>query len=230
MRPNVLESCDRVTGYIDFMDPTKAILVLLLAFVPVVHGGAIAEGKVNLSAVPKFQGPPPNARLKQKYTIGPTEAPTAIVYLEGAFQASTNKKAKVEQRQYQFVPLLLAIEKGTAVDFPNEDDAYHNVFSLSKKKRFDLGRYKKGEKSPTLTFDQPGVIRLYCEIFEHMRGTILVLDTPHFSRTDNDGNYRLENLPAGSYKLKAWLGERIVWERPVILKDGETLKVDFQEE
>jgi plastocyanin len=202
-------------------------ILLCLALVPALHAAATIEGKVNLAGVKKASGPPSTARYQNKPPIGPPEPRSAVVYLEGVFEPSTNKIAKLEQRHYQFAPGLLAIQKGTTVEFPNQDDEYHNVFSFSKPRRFDLGKYRKEEKPASQTFNESGVVRLFCEIHEHMRGTILVLDTPHFARTDKEGNYRLENLPSGSYKLKAWLDEQVIWERPVELKDGQSLKVDF---
>ena len=133
----------------------------------------------------------------------------------------------MEQRHFQFAPGILPIRTGTVVEFPNLDDGYHNVFSYSKPKRFDLGRYRKDEKPPSLVFDKPGVVKLFCEIHEHMRGTILVLDTPFFTKTDTAGGYRLEHLPGGKYTLKAWLDEKTVWEQPVELSDSDRLRVDF---
>jgi hypothetical protein len=100
------------------------------------------------------------------------------------------------------------------------------VFSLSGAKRFDLGKYRKDELPATQRFDQAGVVKLFCDIHSHMRGTILVLETPHFVKTEKDGSYRLNNLPTGSYTLKAWVNEK-VFEKAVVLKDGETLKVEF---
>jgi plastocyanin len=191
------------------------------------RAAAVIEGQVNLASAPKTPTPSPTARYQNKAPVGPPPARTAVVYLEGNFAPATNKPASLEQRQFQFSQSLLPVQKGTTVEFPNFDADYHSVFSLSKSKRFDLGQYRKDEKPATQTFNQAGVIRLFCEIHEHMRATILVLDTPHFVTTDKEGNYRLENLPAGSYKLKAWLDEKIIWEKPVELKDGQTLKVDF---
>ncbi len=125
------------------------------------------------------------------------------------------------QHHAQFAPGVLPIQVGTTVEFPNLDDFYHNVFSYSKPKHFDLGRYRKDEQPATQLFDKPGVVTLHCEIHEFMRGTILVLDTPHFVRTDAAGRYRLSGLPAGHYLLKAWLNEKTTLEQPVDLPAHE---------
>ena len=133
------------------------------------------------------------------------------------------------QKNYEFATPLLPIQVGTTVEFPNEDDAYHNIFSYSKSKTFDLGRYKGDEKPiPSQLFDKPGVVVLHCDIHEYMRAIILVLETPHFVRTDLDGKYRLGNLPAGHYKLKAWLDSKTTKEQEVDLKPGATLEVNFE--
>jgi plastocyanin len=204
------------------------VCVLICIFAMYARAGASVEGSVQL---PKTRAPLPAAKYKDKIEVGTPDGPAAVVYLEGHFPASsaTNSAAKVrlEQKRYQFAPGILAIQKGTAVEFPNLDDGYHNVFSYSKPKRFDLGRYRKDEQPPALVFDKAGVIKLYCEIHEHMRGTIVVLDTPHFVKTDATGKYRLENLPPGKHALKVWVDEKRTWEKAVHLVDGETLKVDF---
>ena len=107
---------------------------------------------------------------------------------------------------------------------------YHNVFSYSKTKRFDLGRYRKDEKPGSVLFDKPGTVTVHCDIHDRMRGTVLVLETPFFVKTDSQGHYRLEHLPVGSYSLKAWVTERDIREHPVELKNGAgVLHVDFPE-
>ncbi len=119
------------------------------------------------------------------------------------------------------------MEVGTKVEFPNLDDTYHSVFSYSPAKRFDLGRYPTGEKpAPFLIFDRPGLVTLHCDIHEHMRGLILVLDSPYFTITDAAGHYRLTNLPAGHFVVKAWIDSETTRERPVDLKSGAVLHVD----
>jgi plastocyanin len=156
--------------------------------------------------------------------------PIAIVYLEGSFPKAASLPTKqVSQKDMAFIPGLLAVRVGTKVEFPNLDhDTYHNIFSYSPAKRFDLGRYRPEEKPvPFQIFDAPGLVTLRCDIHEHMRGAILVLNTPHFVLTDSEGRFRLNGLPSGRYILKAWVSSKTTHERPVELKSGSTLHVDF---
>jgi plastocyanin len=160
---------------------------------------------------------------------GPPDPPMAVVYLEGNFPSvsSPARGVSMAQKNINFDPGLLAIRVGTTVDFPNMDDTYHNVFSYSKTKRFDLGRYRKDETPASILFDKAGVVTLHCEVHGSMRGTILVLDTPYFQKTDPQGVYRLHELPAGHYRLKAWVSEGDVRSHEVDLKPGTAMHVDF---
>jgi plastocyanin len=204
-------------------------LVAALACLPApARGAATVEGTVTLPQRPPPPAPNPRYQVKTAGIIGRPDPPAAVVYLEiGARAIATPKRAEMGQHHYQFAPGLLPIERGATVAFPNFDDEYHSVFSYSKPKRFDLGRYHKDEQPAELVFDQPGLVKLFCEIHDHMRGTILVLETPYFQKTAPDGRYRLEGLPAGRHVLKAWVDESTVWERPVDLVEGKTLRVDL---
>ena|SRR5215472_3792635 len=191
---------------------------------------ASIEGKVILPDPEVSTGPPPRY-AGQVGQIAPADPPVAVVYLEGRFPVTATNSAagtnEVWQRGMQFRPAVLPVRVGTAVAFPNGDDFYHNVFSYSKPKRFDLGRYRKEDKPAIQVFDKPGIVKLYCEIHQHMRGVIVVLDTPYFTRTETNGNYRLSDLPPGKYILKAWADEQRTAEKSVELVPGETLHVDF---
>jgi plastocyanin len=141
---------------------------------------------------------------------GPRDMPDtqrAIVYLEtapaAALEARDPGRARMDQRNETFLPHVLAVDTGTLVDFPNNDSTYHNVFSLSKPKRFDLGRYARG-KSKAVRFDRPGIVRVFCEIHSHMSAFVLVFSHPFYSTTDTDGRYRIDNIPTGSYTVAAW--------------------------
>jgi plastocyanin len=191
--------------------------------------GGVIEGRVEL---PKSHAAPVQAKRYEIVTKGgvlSTQPPLAVVYLEGAFPERTSLPTKqVAQKDLTFVPALLPIRIGTKVEFPNLDDTYHNIFSYSPAKRFDLGRYRPDERPvPAQVFDKPGLVTLRCDIHEHMRGLILVLSTPYFVMTDMDGHFRLNGVPAGRYTLKAWIDSRTTREKPVELSNGQTLRVDF---
>ena len=205
-------------------------LSAILSAIPasLLAGGAV-EGRVEL---PKSRSAPVQAKryeIVTKAGVLSTQPPLAVVYLDGNFPRPASLPTKeVAQKNLTFVPALLPIEVGTKVEFPNLDDQYHNIFSYSPVKRFDLGRYRPEERPiPSVTFDQPGLVTLRCDIHEHMRGLILVLNTPYFVMTDTAGRFRLDKLPAGHYTLKAWVDSRTTREKPIDLKGGETLHVDL---
>jgi plastocyanin len=190
---------------------------------------AVLEGRVEL---PKSHSAPVQAKRYEIVTKGgvlSTQPPLAVVYLEGVFPRRASLPVKqVTQKDLTFIPSLLPIQVGTKVEFPSLDDTYHNIFSYSPAKRFDLGRYLPDERPiPAVVFDKPGLVTLRCDIHEHMRGLILVLNTPYFVLTDPDGHFRLGGLPAGRYTLKVWINSRTTREKPVELRSGQNLHVDF---
>ncbi|MDX1952840.1 MAG: carboxypeptidase regulatory-like domain-containing protein [Verrucomicrobiota bacterium] len=210
---------------------TSFLLMMLVSVMTAANaiGGAAIEGKVDLTEAEKAASIARSRyQVKAAGTVRPAEPVVAVVYLEGKFPESTeNVTVQMGQRGYQFTTGVLPIRVGTTVEFPNFDDDYHNVFSYSKSKRFDLGRYRKDEKPASQKFDKAGLVKLYCEIHEHMRANILVLETPYFTRTDTNGTFKLEGLPAGEFKLKAWVDEKLSYEKQVTLVDGKTVTVSF---
>ena len=154
----------------------------------------------------------------------------AVVYLEsaprGAFEVNEVDRAIMDQRNETFVPHVLAVTTGTTVDFPNSDTFYHNVFSLSKTQRFDLGRYAAG-RSRSVRFDRPGIVRVFCDIHSHMNAFILVFSHPFFAMTDADGRYRIENVPPGTYNVVAWNEGMSSDPRPATVPDGGIAELDF---
>jgi plastocyanin len=140
------------------------------------------------------------------------DLPRAIVFLESPDVPETSVlrnqplqpgRARMDQRNETFVPHVLAIDVGTRVDFPNNDLTFHNVFSLSKVRRFDLGRYGRNQ-SKTVRFDKPGVVRVFCDIHSHMNAFVVVFNHGYHALTDDDGRYRIDNIPAGTYGVTAW--------------------------
>jgi plastocyanin len=208
----------------------KTLLAFLFA-VTLAHGVAngVIEGRVQL---PATRTTPVVAKRYEIVAKGGVLAPYpsfAIVWLEGSFPKPAELPVQqMAQKDLTFATPLLPVRLGTKVEFPNLDDTHHNIFSFSPVKRFDLGRYTKVTRPvPAQIFDQAGLVTLRCDIHEHMRGLILVLDTPYFVKTDNEGRYRLSGLPAGSYKLKAWISSKTTFEHPVEVKSGSILHVDF---
>lgn len=211
----------------NFRPPIFAALMLALA------GSAFAEAVVEgVVELPKTKTAPVMTKRYEIVTKGgvvATSPPLAVVWLEGNFPKPAVPVVKqLPQKDFAFVPALVAVQTGTKIEFPNFDDTYHNIFSYSPAKRFDLGRYRPDEKPvPSQVFDTPGLVTLRCDIHEHMRGLILVLDSPHFVVTDAQGRFRLSGLPAGRYTLKAWLSSKTTIEKPVELANGATLHVAF---
>jgi len=210
----------------------RAILLCLALFLAIPRAAraqAVVEGRVEL---PKSQAAAiANKRYEvvSKAGVIALDPAVAVVYLEGSFPSPPSPpRAQMAQKDLAFVTPLLPVRVGTIVEFPNLDDTYHDIFSYSKPKRFDIGRYRSDERPiPSEVFDQPGLVALHCDIHEHMRAIILVLATPYFTKSDPEGRYRLGDLPSGHYTLKAWVNSTTTLERPVELKKGETLRVGF---
>jgi plastocyanin len=178
-----------------------------LASAPSQARGAIA-GRVEIAQ----QAPPPARRPNVAELGMPSRRDVpdrrrSVVYLEtaprGAFEVREGGRARMDQRNEAFVPHVLAITVGTTVDFPNNDQTFHNVFSLSKTQPFDLGRYASG-KSKSVRFDQPGIVRVFCDIHSHMNAFILVFAHRFFSVTDEEGRYRIDDVTPGTYTVVAW--------------------------
>ena len=204
----------------------NAVLALLNVSV---LAGSVIEGRVEL---PEARSAPVVAKRYEIVTKGgvvSTIPPVAVVYMVGSFPKPNSHTTKqIAQKDLTFLPSLLPVQAGTRVEFPNLDDTYHSIFSYSPAKRFDLGRYRSDERPiPSEVFDKPGLVTLRCDIHEHMRALILVLDTPHFVMTNPDGRFRLSGLPSGHFTLKAWIDSKTTREQPVELKSRATVQVDF---
>ena len=132
----------------------------------------------------------------------------------------------MRQEDLTFVPHILAIPRGTTVEFPNGDGIFHNVFSLSKASSFDLGRYPKGS-SRSVRFEQPGIVKVFCHIHSDMSGVILVLDNAFFAVPDETGHYAIEGVPPGEYRVMAWHERARPLERTVRIRSGQDSVADF---
>jgi len=169
--------------------------------------GAI-RGRVDIRRV--VTAPERRPGVAELGSPGPREMPDtrrAVVYLEtapaAALEARDPGRARMDQRNETFLPRVLAVDAGTLVDFPNNDGTYHNVFSLSKPNKFDLGRYARG-KSKSVRFDRPGIVRVFCDIHSHMSATVIVFNHPWFAIPDEEGQFVLPEVPTGDREITAW--------------------------
>ena len=142
------------------------------------------------------------AKLKTKNA----EIKNTIVYFEPQ-NAKTYQLPKTDSvistLNKQFVPDVLAITAGSQITFPNMDRILHNVFSVSPMSEFDLGLYSAGT-SKSVSFTEPGVIYVHCNVHHSMQADILVLNTPYFTQVDENGNFELNGLPELVGTLKTW--------------------------
>jgi plastocyanin len=191
-----------------------------MLFATLVQAGEI-RGRVTVAgdgAAPMSAGLDPYAGTLN--SVGDARARRAstpkdvVLYLEGAGaqrgSQSLAQRPELWQINQSFEPHVLGVPVGATIDFPNGDLVYHNVFSYSKPKKFDLGYYGKG-KSKSVTFDKPGVVQVFCDIHSTMSAYVLVVDSRFVVQPDDNGDYVIADVPNGSYTLKAWhpdLGDR----------------------
>lgn len=155
----------------------------------------------------------------------------SVVYvdtIQGKTFPAPTKNPVVDQKGLMFQPHLLVVQQGATVEFLNSDKVAHNVFWISisgnKKLGHNLGTWPQGEKR-SFKFDNPGVVPLLCNVHPEMAGYIVVAPTPYFATTDKSGEYKIENVPDGSYTVTAWHEGAKTQSKPVTVS-GDT-KADF---
>ena len=151
-----------------------------------------------------------------------------VLYLQHAPvpDGTATTRAKMSQRDEQFAPHILPVYRGATVDFPNDDDVFHNVFSLSSAKTFDLGRFPKGS-SKSDVFDKVGTVQVFCHIHSDMSAIVLVLENPHFAVPNDAGRYSIEGVPPGDYTVVGWHERIKPVTRTVHVSANETARIDF---
>jgi plastocyanin len=157
-----------------------------------------------------------------------------VIYVDGVTvtnAAATNvvevTTMRVKQQGAIFTPHVLPVLAGTTVEWPNNDDIYHNVFSYSDAAQFDLGLYKGNPPDKRVTFSRPGRVDVFCSIHENMHCVVMVLPNPYFAVTDERGRYAISNVPPGTYRLKAWHERLPPDEREIVVPTNGMARADF---
>lgn len=189
------------------------------------------EGRVRL-VMPPAAAVPSGVYPTRRVTKPPprtSEISNVIVFLKDAPPHRGElapMNVTIAQKDEAFVPRVVAITRGSTVDFPNSDPFFHNVFSLSKGANFDLGRYPRGV-SKSRQFTNAGLVKVYCHIHSHMTASIMVFDHPYFRIPSAEGQFTLDDVPAGSYQISAWherIGESV---EAVRVEAGSAARVEF---
>jgi plastocyanin len=214
-----------------------ALLVLALSFTPAVSAGVI-RGTVRTpnagTSAPALNAYPGRAHA-MAHAPGPVRGRVtdAVVHLtrvpavaESALARIPRERGKLAQKDEAFMPRVVPVSRGDAVDFPNLDPIYHNVFSLSPTKRFDLGKYRQG-LSKAVVFDRAGLVKVYCDIHSNMEAFVLVLPNRAFVQPGADGAFALPDLPPGSYELRVWHPDLAEIVRPVEIPATGDVRLDL---
>jgi plastocyanin len=199
-----------------------------------ITGHVSAQGKTNTDAAAS-DGAYASRKYKFVEKVDYAAMHDFVVYVEGSFgtnsapltNAATVTTTRVAQEGAMFSPHILPVMVGTTVEWPNNDRIYHNVFSMSDAKQFDLGLYKGNPPDKRVTFDKPGRVDVFCSIHTSMHCIVLVLENPYFATTDDNGNYKILNVPPGKYKLKAWHERLPADEREITVPTNGEVRVDF---
>jgi len=160
------------------------------------------------------------------------ERSRVVVYIEGAGPAAPDTTTpgetteQVEQLDRRFVPDLVVVPIGSSVSFPNMDPIFHNIYSLSKAKTFDLGSYDKGE-TRRVKFPKPGIVEVYCHLHPNMAATVVVTPNRWYARPDRAGHYRIPDVPPGKYTVVAWHKSAGFYRKTIVVEEGHDQSVDF---
>jgi plastocyanin len=148
-----------------------------------------------------------------------------VIYVEGD-SPSAEITAELNQQNRRFSPDLVVIPAGSSVSFPNLDPIFHNVFSLSKAKSFDLGNYPK-DHTRTVTFTKAGIVFVNCHLHPNMSAVIVVTPNGWSTKADESGHFVLPNVPAGSYSVVAWHKSAGFFKKSVRVDDATNVSIEF---
>jgi len=158
--------------------------------------------------------------LKKKKNMSKT-----VVYITGFKTKAPTEIKEISQKYERFVPDILPVVAGQRVRFPNRDKIYHNVFSISPLATFDLGQFKDVDPHKMVTFENYGVVPVYCNIHPKMIAYTVVLENSAFAMTDKDGAFRINDLPAGNYTINAWRPKAKRVDQEIVIQAGQYTEV-----
>ncbi len=216
------------------------------AFAAGLHGTVVIEKKLtrpNLTAPISAYGRGVAVKLgeSRQDPLG-FERTHVAIYIEGTKLPSQPVKASIEQKGREFVPDMVVAPVGSTISFPNLDPIFHNVFSLSKPRSFDLGNYPRGQ-SRDVTFPKPGIVFVYCHLHSNMEASIVISPSRWATRPDAEGRFTLADVPPGKYTVTAWHKSAGFFRQTVVvdeegapdlqflipLTDDDTLKNNLQD-
>ncbi len=192
-----------------------------------ITGFVHAEGKP--TPVTDLGGKYDSRKYKFAERINYAELRDFVVYIDAPTQEKKPPQPVIKtitQMGVTFTPRVMPIMAGTVIEWPNYDDIYHNVFSISEAKQFDLELYKSPEIK-RVPFDKPGRVDVFCSIHTTMNCVILVLENPWFSLSDAKNHYTITNVPPGTYNLKAWHERLPTVTKQITVPDNGDVKIDF---
>jgi plastocyanin len=159
----------------------------------------------------------------------PAGEPVAYVYVENLFEpAVTGRKEVIEQKEKRFNPRWAVVQRGTVIQFPNNDNIYHNVFSLSSGNSFDLGLYSSASEAKSRAFNEAGAVDIYCNIHPQMAASALVVPNRFFAKVKPDGKYEISGVPQGKRKVVAWAPGSRLTAQWVELEGGAAAELNLK--
>jgi plastocyanin len=174
----------------------------------------------------------PAVQLSKDADDGPIayEMSRVVIYLEGPQMAdggaAVHPVQQIQQLDRRFMPDLVVVPIGSAVSFPNLDPIFHNIYSLSKAKTFDLGSYDKGE-TRKVVFPKPGIVQIYCHLHPNMAATVVVTPNRWYAKPDAKGQYRIPDVPPGKYTVVAWHKAAGFFRKSIVIENGHNGVADF---
>lgn len=209
-----------------------AAMVLGIAREPEAEPPASRVGSI--SGRVSLEPPPPPRRTSRSMDYSGRSAVIqqlpAVAYLKGDIPGGVSVRSgdlAMMQQDSAFSPAVLPIPVGATVAFPNGDPFYHNVYSYSKAKRFDLGRYPQGD-SKDVAFEEVGVVEIFCEVHEEMRGAVFVAENAFVAVVDSLGEFSLEGVPPGEYVIGFWSADHNALERSVTVTEGGNVRIEVE--